>query len=56
MPKDETLSRLQIMHTWAAFAIENKDCSVFDLAAVELIEKWTREMIQERKREEDDRK
>ena len=54
---DEAITKLQIMHTWAAYALEHKSIvEVFDLAKLEKMEQWTREIIGEIRAEGDDRK
>lgn len=53
---DEAITHLQVMHTWASFAIEENMPEVFDLTALKKVEQWTDEIIRMLQAEEDDGK
>lgn len=57
MTHEDAITKLQVMHTWASYSLENHMIvAIFDKAAVTSIEKWTLEIIAMMKAEEDDGK
>lgn len=53
---EEAITHLQIMHTWAAFALEKNLPELFDRTTVERIAQWTDEILRVLRTEEDDGK